>query len=309
MKVKCLEKLRDKNGAIVGYRILSQYGTIREFESKYVKEMIRTGEWEVINLTLTSDNKLIDKKDKDVQTREQTHNCTNNIMTLLNKEKAAGKSIITIDTYCGHMCYAVDNGDGSMLLLIPDDVSEINENDPWKINAISRLKSLSGNIKVIGGAGLVSTHRMFWYCKKVTSIDLSDMNTSKVEDMSGMFLSCRAGVINMSNLDTSNVRDMRDMFRCTRIKDIDLSSFDTHKVRNMAQMFEECTAQKVNVNTFNTENIEDMRDMFKNCRIQLINLSSFKINPSIATIHGMFSNADIRTKITDEYIMNEYSNK
>lgn len=313
MKVKCIEKIRDKTGVIVGYTMQSIDGSIKDFDAIYVKEKIKTGEWDVVNLTLTSNNKLVDStrgdKLNDSTPAKQDVSKSSDIMTILRNEKAAGSGITVVDTCCKHKCYVVNKGDWDTLLLIPDDVSEINERDPWDIRAESRLKFLTGNVKVIGGAGLKSAHRMFWYCKKIISLDLSEMNTSNVEDMSGMFLSCRASAINMSNLDTSNVRDMNDMFRCTRIKDIDLSSFDTHKVRNMAHMFEECTALKVNVNTFNTENIEDMRDMFKNCRIQLINLSSFKINPSIANIYGMFSNSEMRTKITDEYIMKEYHNR
>ena len=75
--------------------------------------------------------------------------------------------------------------------------------------------------------------------RSLTTLDLSNFDTSKVTNMSGMFKGCR----NLTNLDlssfnTSNVTDMSRMFNlCYGLTNLDLSNFDTSKVTNMSVMF------------------------------------------------------------------------
>ena len=58
---------------------------------------------------------------------------------------------------------------------------------------------------------------MFNYCKVLTSLDVSNFDTSNVTDMSWMFYDCIALTsIDVSNFDTSNVTDMSSMFSYCR---------------------------------------------------------------------------------------------
>lgn len=61
MKVLCEEKFRDKNGVIKGYRIKYENGTARDVKAEELKANIKSGQIEVVNLTLTVDGRLIDK--------------------------------------------------------------------------------------------------------------------------------------------------------------------------------------------------------------------------------------------------------
>ena len=61
IKVKCVHKYRDKNDVIKAYRIADSSGKEIDIEPSVLKAKIRNGEIEVINLVLTSDNKLRDK--------------------------------------------------------------------------------------------------------------------------------------------------------------------------------------------------------------------------------------------------------
>ena len=48
--------------------------------------------------------------------------------------------------------------------------------------------------------------------------------------------------LDLSNLDTSKVTDMMDMFTgCSSLTILDLTSFDTSKVTNMNAMFSDCS--------------------------------------------------------------------
>ncbi len=120
---------------------------------------------------------------------------------------------------------------------------------------------------------------MFWYCSKLTEIDLSHFNTSKVTDMNEMFGYCKSlQSLDISHFDTRNVNDMQGMFRgCMSLSTLDLSNFNTEKVTNMSYMFYECIGlQTLDLSTFRTENVTDMKYMFYRAeKLQELDLSNF----------------------------------
>ena len=72
----------------------------------------------------------------------------------------------------------------------------------------------------------------------LTSLDLSNFNTSKVYYMNQMFASSQIKDLNISSFDTKGVEDMSKMFqRCTNLETLDLSSF-TLGVTDVQFMFE-----------------------------------------------------------------------
>ena len=107
---------------------------------------------------------------------------------------------------------------------------------------------------------------MFNDCKKLTSVDISEIDTSNATDMKRMFAGCIVlPSIDVSHFDTSNVRSMYWMFRNMQtITEIDLSNFDTSNVQNMTGMF--LSAKNLGIITlgdnFNTSNVSTMNRMF-----------------------------------------------
>jgi len=63
-KVKCVSKIRDEKGKITGYIIQSSTGGTKDVSKDKLKEAIRNGKVDIVNMTLTSDNRLVDKKVK-----------------------------------------------------------------------------------------------------------------------------------------------------------------------------------------------------------------------------------------------------
>ncbi len=110
---------------------------------------------------------------------------------------------------------------------------------------------------------------MFSDCHSLTSLDLSSFDTSKVTDMCYMFGYCRSLTsINFGDkFDTSNVTYMYSMFSsCGGLILLDLSSFDTSKVKNMDNMFDYCSGlTSLDLSNFNTSNVTNMNYMFNNC--------------------------------------------
>jgi surface protein len=111
-----------------------------------------------------------------------------------------------------------------------------------------------------------SLYNMFYNCPHITSIDLSNFNTSNVTSMNSMFKECKALTsLNLSNLDTSNVTDMSAMFaNSTLLTSLDLSSFDFSKATKTYNMFYGCTSLvSLTVNTDITS-VSSSSNMFTN---------------------------------------------
>jgi surface protein len=85
-------------------------------------------------------------------------------------------------------------------------------------------------------------HWMFEECNALTSLDLSNFNTSNVTAMYQMFAHCYAlASLDLSNFNTSNVMGMNGMFfSCKSLTVLDLSTFDTSNVTSMSSMFNNC---------------------------------------------------------------------
>ena len=57
-------------------------------------------------------------------------------------------------------------------------------------------------------------NKMFDHCASLTSLDVSNWDTSNVTNMAGMFRSCfNLTSLNLNSWDTSNVTNMAGMFQ------------------------------------------------------------------------------------------------
>ena len=130
-----------------------------------------------------------------------------------------------------------------------------------------------------------STSRWFYRLSNLTTIEgLEHLNTSEVTDMEGMFEKCYDAIttLDLSNFDTSKVENMSDMFSCCKsLTTLDLSNFDTSKVKNMSGMFRLCKSlTNLDVSSFDVSAVEDMTFMFDGCEsLEELDLSHF--NPPL----------------------------
>ena len=121
---------------------------------------------------------------------------------------------------------------------------------------------------------------MFNNCRSLTSLDVSNWDTSNVTNMAAMFSNCESlTTLNLSKWDTSNVIYMSYMFRyCNALTTLDLSNWDTSNVTNMNRTFDSCKSLTtvtgiIDMRSCNSSNCELM---FNKCP----NLTGIKIkNP------------------------------
>lgn len=123
-----------------------------------------------------------------------------------------------------------------------------------------------------------SCYDMFYGCKSLTQLDLSNFTTSNVISMESMFDNCKALTqLDLSNFNTSSVTDMSSMFwGCESLTQLDLSSFDTSKVVYMDNMFSYCKSlTQLDLSNFDTSEVYRMDDIFYDCqKLNIIYISA-----------------------------------
>ena len=101
-------------------------------------------------------------------------------------------------------------------------------------------------------------------------------------DLWNMFSGCQDIVsIDLSNLDTSKVKGMSNMFSgCSSLQSLDLSNFETSKVEDMSYMFNECSSlQSLDLSNFDTSNFESSNNIFGSITyLSYMNLYNYKGN-------------------------------
>ena len=126
------------------------------------------------------------------------------------------------------------NGDGTTTrtLLIDEPITQISFSN---ITNNSYLLSFDKCY----GVKLTTCDSMFYGCSGLTSLDLSNFDTSNVTNMHYTFRGCTSLTsLDLSNFDTSNVTDMYGIFRdCTALTSLNISNFDSSKVTNIRFMF------------------------------------------------------------------------
>ena len=82
---------------------------------------------------------------------------------------------------------------------------------------------------------LSDTNSMFYGCHKLSELDLSNLDTSKVVDMCYMFRGCEnLTELDLSNFDMNNVEDTRSMFKgCNKLKTIYVTNCNVNTVEKI----------------------------------------------------------------------------
>ena len=161
-------------------------------------------------------------------------------------------------------------------------------------------KMTSIDLSALDTSEVTNMSGMFGVCDGLTSLDVSKLDTSNVTNMIGMFSACSSLTsLDVSNFDTSQLTDMNHMFdSCTSLTSLDLSSFDTSNVTNMQGMFRCCwSLTSLDVSNFNTSNVTNMEEMFNRCeQLTSLDVSNFDTS-KVTNMSGMFESCRILTNL------------
>lgn len=325
LQVKSIQKFRDNNGVIIGYRLQDETGSMQDIESDKLKELIRYHQISVVNLSLTSDNRLIDNDKGELNDLSgslgslygKTTIPMSKAEKMLIKMKAAGMKSIKLNTGCGHTVEITSDGlnTKSMILYIPDNVTFPDAIFINNGNLGRDLCSKDITLHVVGGEGIKYASRMFSHTTfqkidlskfehgrinslsrmfefaNIGYLDLIDFSTANVIDMSRMFYGATINYVNL-HMDTQLVTDMSQMFARFKTNNLSLTYFETKKVVTMDEMFSECEAPEINLNNFDTSNVKNMAHMFAWSKAKKINVSTFTTD-RCKVMTGMFMGVEL----------------
>ena len=184
---------------------------------------------------------------------------------------------------------------GTEIILAGNGYGKIYAN-PDSSHAFEQMMQLTAftNLTLLDTSKVTDMSRVFYYCTKLTSLDVSKFNTSNVTDMSHMFDSCyKLTSLDVSKFNTSNVTNMQGMFRGFEMSLTsvgNLGGWDTSKVTDMSYMFDGCCKlTSLNVANFNTSNVTDMKYMFAKCEsLASLNVTNFD-TAKVTNMSSMFT--------------------
>ena len=181
-----------------------------------------------------------------------------------------------------------------------------NNNDPVIANAdcsemfYNKRKLTTIDLSNFDTSGVTSMSHMFYYCYGLTSLDVSKFDTSGVTDMDYMFYRCSGLTsLDVSNFDTSGVKDMSFMFYyCYGLTSLDVSKFDTSGVTSMRYMFYYCYGlTSLDVSNFDTSSVTNTSCMFYGCSgLTSLDVSKFDTS-GVTSMSYMFYNCSHLTSL------------
>ncbi len=108
---------------------------------------------------------------------------------------------------------------------------------------------------------------MLYDCNKLTSIDLSSFNTRQVAQMEGMFCNCHSlETLDLAGFETVGLINMRSMSAgCSNLKELDIRNFNLVRLRENSffYIFYKCDELCVIHTPFNLRLNQDLEDLPK----------------------------------------------
>ena len=271
---KCIQKIRNKHNKIIGYTLIDNVGKVQEIDADRLKDWIVNGRILVLNLTLTSDGRLIDKSEKQPAQikqkaigiiNQQTVTLTRSIIEKIDKPKdltfKSNQNLKSVKEKALSKGFKVYD--------ISDDIICL-ENSNSICLVSNKLIQLDNSYKADNGEDTIS----LFMRTRFSSIDFHNTDTSNVTDMSFMFFCCKAGKLDVSSFDTSNVKNMSFMFAASNVWDLNITNFNMSKIERTVSMFEECRADTIDIRGLEqyiySLDTRDRMFMFENCSAHIL---------------------------------------
>lgn len=222
------------------------------------------------------------------------------------------------------MQYNVPNEDGTYTAYIQSNNGFYAPvNSSYLLSIGSSLTSIEG-LEKLNTSNVENMSSMFISDSNLTSVDLSNFNTSKVTDMSYMFFGTGMTEINLDSFDLSKVTTFYSMFQSSSATVINLSNKDLSSATNFSYFLSGAKATELNINGISAPKLKYLYDLYTMSNIITLNANNMKLEgitsinnagmtprtlkninmknlyaPSLISISKMFSNGGYSSDVID----------
>ena len=156
--------------------------------------------------------------------------------------------------------------------------------------SLSLLEILDLNI-----SELTTGSQMFRHCENLININC-DWSSNKLLNVNGMFYGCKNIVsLNLSNLVNSNHTNLQQMFQhCLKLETISIDGWNATNVLNVIGLFQYCVSLKsLDLHEFKALNLSKINNLFNGCSLlKTIDISNFGFTDD-CTLDYIFSNSPL----------------
>ena len=216
--------------------------------------------------------------------------------------KLSGENESSISNGFNNIIYSIERSniiDQSKNLISVDEPDSDYQIFAWFDNDTKTIKYYSEGQKIFLNS---DSSKAFIGLKELHQLDLSNFDTSNVNDMSRMFAYLESiENLDLSNFKVKNVKNMEYMFiGMTKIRNLNLDWENNSDVSNTRGMFSGLKSIKLlNLSNLETRNVINMSAMFENMSsLESIQFGEKFITKNVTTMGGMFSN-DVELKTLD----------
>ena len=198
-----------------------------------------------------------------------------------------------IDVYADGTKYAVVS---AKIIFAPENSAEFFQN-------FSALTTL--DLSNFDTTNVTNMHGIFSFCTALTSLDLSNFDTSNATSFESMFYDCSGLTsLDVSNFNTSNATSFENMFYgCSGLTSLDVSNFNTSKATSFAHIFYGCSGlTSLDVSNFDTSNATSFLAMFYDCSgLTSLNLSNFNTSNATSFTNMFYGCNGLTTIIANDW--------
>lgn len=139
-------------------------------------------------------------------------------------------------------------------------------------------------------SSVTTMKKMFNKCTNLSNIE-GELKTNNVTDMYAMFQNCtNLETLNVSNWNISKVEDMSGTFyRCSNLKTLDVKNWNTSSVTSMDRTFSGCSSlETLDMSDWKTGNVTNMNQTFRDCtNLSTLSVSGWDVR-KVENMQGLF---------------------
>ena len=237
IQVKCIQKFRDDKGRIYGYRLIDLCGKTQDITPENLKAAISNKLITVVNLTLTTDGRLISTKEKGIQNcKNNNNNNNNNNRNKTNESKTNNYIIIN----------------KHQPLLYRQLVEKLPSSEILNFRLVKSLSNFEDKAKLLNMNIIKLTASILAVCDTNRITIVSEVPVRILADRYSTF-EAKFSLIDFKNADLSHITSISNIVDVNNVKDAMNTNFDLKCIQQI-------NASIVSKYRYNTVDLLDDKD-------------------------------------------------